>query len=636
MSFTVPAGKDERYDFHILAVEASQVSVKLMAVTDDDSDTLLKRLEVMEWGSDKMVARASGMRAPGKMELVLDLPEERRKDTTEFVLALEPSVAGVVLQSMPYLLHYPYGCVEQTMSRFLPAAMVARTLKDLGISLSDIPKLKDQATLADPAGMAHGSPQTWENAPIYDDEELDKIIKSGLKRLYSFQHADGGWAWWKEGPSDPYMTAYVVSGLWEAQKAGYNVNNVVVDSGMRYLERQYKKMHKNTEKKVGWSKLDAGSRHLMTYMAYVLSLDGRIKFGEFEGIYEHREALTHYGASLLALALDNAGEKDKAKLAVENLADVAWADDANGTVSFKFEAKNWWSWYNNRIETVAWALRAFTQVSPQHKYGAYFARWLANNREGNRWFSTRDTALAVLALTDYMRAHDEFSPDYEVKVKVNGKQVLAYHQTKENIFSGKGRVFMRGDEIKGKDVEVEVETTGEGAIYANAFLSYFTKEKVIEGAGNEIFVERYYYRLEEVKKKEKTWYGEVTKIDYKRHELKPGDAVQSGDMVEVKIMIEAKSDYEYLVFEDYKPAGFEPLELKSGGIFQHGAWWNREMRDEKVVNFLYSLEQGKQAITYKLRAEIPGEFRVLPHKAYAMYAPRIKAISDSWTISVLP
>jgi uncharacterized protein YfaS (alpha-2-macroglobulin family) len=119
-----------------------------------------------------------------------------------------------------------------------------------------------------------------------------------------------------------------------------------------------------------------------------------------------------------------------------------------------------------------------------------------------------------------------------------------------------------------------------------------------------------------------------------RRDLRPGDAVRSGDLVEVKIMVEAKNDYEYLVFEDYRPAGFEPTELKSGGVFENGTWLNRELRDEKVVNFLYALDRGKQAITCKLRAEVPGRERVLPHKAYAMYAPRVRAISDSWQIPI--
>jgi uncharacterized protein YfaS (alpha-2-macroglobulin family) len=143
-----------------------------------------------------------------------------------------------------------------------------------------------------------------------------------------------------------------------------------------------------------------------------------------------------------------------------------------------------------------------------------------------------------------------------------------------------------------------------------------------------------YWRLIEKKKKAKTWHGEVTKLDYDRVQLKEGDEVKSGDLIEVKIVVDAKNDYEYLVFEDFKPAGCEPTDLKSGGVFENGTWINRELRDEKVVNFLYHLPQGKQAITYKLRAEIPGKFKILPHKGYAMYAPRVRAISDSADLAI--
>ena len=34
--------------------------------------------------------------------------------------------------------------------------------------------------------------------------------------------------------------------------------------------------------------------------------------------------------------------------------------------------------------------------------------------------------------------------------------------------------------------------------------------------------------------------------------------------MEVELEIDSKNDYEYLVFEDYKAAGFEPVEVRSG------------------------------------------------------------------------
>ena len=46
-------------------------------------------------------------------------------------------MATTMLDALPYLIDYPYGCTEQTMSRFLPAAITAKTLRDLGMKPED-------------------------------------------------------------------------------------------------------------------------------------------------------------------------------------------------------------------------------------------------------------------------------------------------------------------------------------------------------------------------------------------------------------------------------------------------------------------------------------------------------------------
>jgi uncharacterized protein YfaS (alpha-2-macroglobulin family) len=219
---------------------------------------------------------------------------------------------------------------------------------------------------------------------------------------------------------------------------------------------------------------------------------------------------------------------------------------------------------------------------------------------------------------------------------VDGKERKTVKFTKENVLSGEGTVILRGSDIPDGKLDVAVDMQGTCSVYLSGFLTFFTKEPKIEGSGNEIFVDRTYWKLIEKKKKVKSWRGVITKLDYDRVKLEEGDEVKSGDLIEVKIVVESKNDYEYLVFEDYKPAGCEPMELKSGGVFEHGTWINRELRDEKVVNFLYELPQGKQTISYKMRAEIPGKFKILPHKAYAMYAPRVRAISDSAEMTITP
>ena len=39
------------------------------------------------------------------------------------------------------------------------------------------------------------------------------MVDAGLKRLYGFQHGDGGWGWWQSDDTNQWMSAYVVYGL---------------------------------------------------------------------------------------------------------------------------------------------------------------------------------------------------------------------------------------------------------------------------------------------------------------------------------------------------------------------------------------------------------------------------------------
>jgi len=95
----------------------------------------------------------------------------------------------------------------------------------------------------------------------------------------------------------------------------------------------------------------------------------------------------------------------------------------------------------------------------------------------------------------------------------------------------------------------------------------------------------------------------------------------------VELEIESKNDYEYLIFEDMKASGFEPVEVRSGyGGNALGAYM--ELRGNRVSFFIRALARGKHSVAYRLRAEIPGKFSALPAKASAMYAPELKGNSD--------
>jgi uncharacterized protein YfaS (alpha-2-macroglobulin family) len=169
-------------------------------------------------------------------------------------------------------------------------------------------------------------------------------------------------------------------------------------------------------------------------------------------------------------------------------------------------------------------------------------------------------------------------------------------------------------------------------------LTNFTLEDDIAKAGLEIKVERKYYKLTPVDKTIDVAGGRGQAVEqrvekYDRTEIPNLGIVQSGDLIEVELLIDSKNDYEYIMFEDMKAAGCEPVALRSGyNDNEMGAYI--ELRDEKVTLFVRRLERGQHSVSYRVRAEIPGRFSALPTVAQAMYAPELRGNSDELKLRI--
>jgi len=615
----VPSNGERRVDWRVRAVGEGFVTVTMLALTDEESDAMKMTFPVLIHGMQKTVALNGDVNDRTKLTYSVTVPKQIKEGSGEVRIALSPSMAVAMMDALPYLIDYPYGCVEQTMSRFLPAVMVSKTLNDLGIDLEDLAMRQEKLDVKTRTERLYRKKEN----PVFSRAELDQIVEQGLNRLYGFQNGDGGWGWFHEGKSDPYMSAYVAMGLQLATEADVKVDGNRLERAYRFLSGTYG---------------DEDLIHRKAYIGYVLSLRKAIDVKKLDELYEVRDDLNSYSMALLALAYHNLGEAEKATVICENLENWVRVDRKYQTASWGPRGRHgrwWWYWYNDDIETNAYILKAYVAIRPEHKYNAMIARWLIRNREGNRWYSTKNTATAIYGLTDYIVESGEFEPDYTVNVTFDGKLHKSVKVTKDNMFTFDNELVVAGDALGYGAKTITIEREGEGKLYHTTEVSYFSLEENIKGSGQEIHVERTYYKLTPKKVLKKDRKGrEYTELTYERAELRPHETVESGQEIEVELTITADNNYEYLVFEDMKAAGCEPVELTSGRTYAGGLVANMELRDEKVVFFVGWLRQGEHTIKYKVRAEIPGDFHVLPTKSYAMYAPKVRAISDELRMGI--
>ncbi|MBL8796167.1 MAG: alpha-2-macroglobulin [Planctomycetia bacterium] len=646
-TFRIPANGEQRVDWRVNVVNEGNAVVRMKAVSDEESDAMQMSFPAYVHGMLKMDS-FSGVVRPDKdsASVVLTVPQERRMDQSRLEVRYSPTLAGAMVDALPYMVDYPYGCTEQTLNRFLPTVITQGVLKKMNLNLKDIEQKRTNLN-AQELGDAQARAKGWQRFgrnPVFSEEEVQRMTAAGIERLANMQCSDGGWGWFSGfgEQSYPHTTAVVVHGLQIAKKSGVNLPNGMVERGIEWLKRyqaqEVQRIQNAATQTKPWKK---HADHLDAFVYMVLS-DADLQNADMrEFLYRDRTGLAVYAKAMFGLALYKEQQAEKLAMILKNIEQYVVQDDENQTAYLKLPSDNhWWYWYGSEIEADAYYLKLLSRTDPKGKTASRLVKYLLNNRKhGTYWNSTRDTAICIEAMAEYMAASGEDKPDMTVEVFLNGKKQKEVKIDSSNLFTFDNAFVLFGDAVESGKQTLEIKRKGTGPVYFNAYLTNFTLEDYITKAGLEVKVNRKFYKLTAVDKKINVAgaSGQVLsqKVEkYQRTELPNLAQLKSGDLVEVELEIDSKNDYEYILFEDMKAAGFEPMLVRSGyNPNDLGAYM--ELRDDRVCFFVRALARGKHSVSYRLRAEIPGKFSALPARASAMYAPELKGNSDEIKLKIV-
>lgn len=590
---TIRPNGEHRVDWRVQANQVGKLTLLAKALTDTESDAVEMSMEIVPHGLKQTTGNSTAVtQNDSEQTFSLDLPGRADVSARNLRIEASPSIAGALFGALDYLTSFPYGCTEQTMSSFLPNVIVAQTLKD-------VPQAKIRAS-----------------------NDLDKKVQKGLDRLYAYQHDDGGWGWWKDDKTDPFMTAYVVDGLTLASRAGYQVD------GWRHGQaRQKLSSLLSAGKNDNGNPIDDETR---AYMIYAFTESGESDGHFMEELYGKRNNLGAYGRALLALALNE--RKDGRAKEVAGLIEGAAQRD-------EFEAH----WATARVndygrdvyldaEATSLSLKALSQINPGGDLLPKAARWLVQNRRnGYYWLSTKETAFAIYGLTDYLKVSKELSPDYSFEVYLNGQQVASQHVGASDATNAQSLVITRKGNEVGASNQIKIVKHGKGALYVSTALEYFSAEDNVaaQSAGG-LKITREYLRLRVTE-------NEDGKASWKIEPL--SGELRSGDMIVVRLRLTGPRA-QYLMIEDPIPAGAEQVARVSGislnySLGQWSDWYsNREFRDNRTAIFMNYFD-GDATLQYAMRVEVPGEFKIAPARAELMYQPTIQANTSNDRLRIL-
>ena len=583
----VPSKADIKVDWRVKASNVIESTVLAKALTDQESDAMELTLPVIPYGV-KMELPFSGSidQAAREVTQELNFPERAEPSGRSLQLNMSPSAAGAIFGALQYLTSYPYGCTEQTMSSFLPNIIVADAIKQLGLK------------------------------PAMDEAELKKKIDAGVKRLYDFQHDDGGWGWWQTDDSHVFMSTYVLAGLSQAKQIGYGVDSNRLDRAQAWVKRAF-----DTDRKI--------VPDMRAYMAYSLFLSGMTDKRVVDSVWEQRSQMSPYGSAMLGLALTLINDSRVAELAdtVEKGAIVDtqtayWKLTRDPMLDFDTDASP---------EATAFVAKFLSKVKPGSPLLPKAAYWLVTHRnEGYWWDSTKQTAFVVYGLTDFLKQSGELKPSYSVEVLLNDKRIATRTFNEADAFSPASVAVLLGPDQLEQNNRVVIRKRGSGRLYWSLRGEYYSDEKKLTNVGAfNLTLAREYFKLSPV--------NESGRIRYKLDPLT--SPVQTGDTLAVRLTVTG-SDWKYMMVEDPIPAGTEFIERDNlYELTERPSWWNwwytrREFHDDRAAFFETYFTRGVREYVYLLKVVNPGVFRVSPGKVEPMYQPSYFATSDPQTLEV--
>jgi uncharacterized protein YfaS (alpha-2-macroglobulin family) len=625
------ANGETRTGWSVQATQPGTAVMMLSAHTQTAGDAMEMSLPVIEDGIQQKTAASVRLRTGAKMaELALELPAPLDPARTDVRLTLSPSRAAAVLDALPYLIDYPYGCVEQTMSRFLPAVVVKKTLGDLGF---DTAVIERRILARETAKQATRREKTAGFA------ELDEVVAQSLARLVAAQDSDGSFGWWPgQQNADLWMTAYVAWGLALADEAGIEIPEKLVEETNEALGALLKD-EKRLDDTTAWA-LAAAVRALGNEMEAKEVGEAKTLFTR---LYDGREKLSASGRACLLLAAKVCATEAQSAVLLRNLESGAVrvvSGDFGDTVHWG-STRGYWRASEGSVETTALTLLALLETQPEHALIEPAVNWLVLNRGSGGWSNTRDTAFAVLALSRFLAVSREAEPDAAVEVVANGKTVKRVTLDRAALLEGPV-VSLEVSLLKAGKNKVELRRVGgRSPVYGLALVSAWATGDAVKPAGHLLEAARAFDR----QKARATLAGTL----YFTPEPQPVNGIAAaGEQVVARVALNMPNDLEYVMVEVPKPAGCEPLNPLSGwdarlvrignagtalatGVSGEDAGMPiyREEHDDRSVFFIDALHAGSWEIRFGLRAVHPGEYRALPVHAEAMYVPEVRANSDA-------
>ncbi len=384
MGFSVPQGRQKTTFFSTsTGADLGPAAFKFSAVGNDQSAETAIDLNIRAALPVQRSSR-SGFLKDKETVLPANL-EGMRVGTAQRTLIIGNQPMLRLAGKLDYLLHYPYGCAEQTVSQAFPLLKFPELAREL-------------------------SPQS------FDKKSPQFMVQSALSRLSMMQTSDGGFAMWPGGQnSEPWVSVYVLHFLQQAAISGYQVDSLLLNRAKHYAATNYADTIR-----------DGYSYRLPCYAQYVLARSGKVMHGPMNYLRERKAAdMDKLSLTLLAGAFAASG-------------DMAAYRELISAKPAPVKGKDKKQLFSSKVRDLALELLVRMEADRKDNAIPKLADKLYNMMADSGRNVTQDNALGFLALGTFF-AQTKSAPHPAGKI-MSGEKELASFAT-----NGTAQVTVKGD-----------------------------------------------------------------------------------------------------------------------------------------------------------------------------------------------
>ncbi|KOY85677.1 hypothetical protein AD998_05490 [bacterium 336/3] len=661
-SFTAKAGQSINIEWKIKIPEGLQaLTYKVVAKAGNFSDGEEMTLPVVT--NRMLVTETMPLPIRGKQEKEFKFEKLITSGSSNtlkhqrFTLEFTSNPAWYAVQALPYMMEYPYECVEQTFSRYYANSIATHiansnpkikqvfdTWKNYQPEalLSNLEKNQElkSAILEETPWVLNAKDESQRKrqvALLFDLNRMASEQAAALEKVRKHQLSSGGFTWFLGFPEDRYMTQHII-----AQMGHLDVMKIksirqdaktwdMIQDAIRYADRMIDDDYERLKACVKRGQCKFEDNNLgYTQIQYLYA---RSYFKDIAIPNSSKTAFDYYlgqakkfwlsypiyTEGMLALALDRFGDKVTPQAMIKSFSERALNSEEFG-MYWKQDRGYWW--YQAPIETQALMIEVYDEVAKNQKAVEDLKVWLLKQKQTQDWKTTRATSEACFALL--RRGSDALASEQLVEVTIGGEKVRPSEATETKVEAGTGyfKTAWNAEQVKPSFGNIKVQKKDDGVAWGAVYWQYFEQLDKITFAETPLSIKKQLF-IEKDSDKGKILVPITDK-----------NSIKVGDMIKVRVELRVDRDMEYVHMKDMRAAGFEPTNVISSYKYQDGLWYYESTKD-MATNFFFSyLRKGTYVFEYPLRASIKGDFSNGITTIQCMYAPEFTSHSAGIRVKI--